>query len=123
MPLYRQLGNWGFVWLVRRLFGGQYSDLCYGYNAFWSRAVHALELDGDGFEIETMMNIRALRAGLKVAEVPSFEAARIYGTGRLRTIPDGWRVLRTIAREWRTAAQASRAARPRARVMAPQARS
>lgn len=100
MPFHRRLGNWGFVMLVRLLFGGHYSDLCYGYNAFWSRAVPTLQLDGDGFEIETMMNVRALQVGLKVAEVPSFEAERVHGIGRLRTIPDGWRVLKTIWREW-----------------------
>ena len=73
-----------------------------------------LRLDGDGFEIETMMNVRALQLGLRVAEVPSFESARIYGTSRLRTIPDGWRVLRTIWREWaapRVARAAAEAAR------------
>jgi glycosyltransferase involved in cell wall biosynthesis len=100
MPFYRKLGNWGFVVSVRVLFGGSYSDLCYGYNAFWRDVLPHLCLDADGFEIETMMNIRALRAGLVVAEVPSFEAARIYGEGRLRTIPDGWRVLKTIVKEW-----------------------
>src|SRR3712207_7326805 len=30
----------------------------------------------------------------------SFEAERVFGEGRLRTIPDGWRVLKTIWREW-----------------------
>jgi glycosyltransferase involved in cell wall biosynthesis len=100
MPFYRRLGNWGFVMLVRYLFGGQYSDLCYGYNAFWAEAIRKLDLDGDGFEIETEMNVRALRAGLKIAEIPSFEAERIHGTSNLKTIPDGWRVLRTIVREW-----------------------
>jgi len=99
MPFHRKLGNAGFVLLVRLLFGGAYTDLCYGYNALWSWVVPILELDGDGFEIETMMNVRALRAGLQVAEVPSFEACRITGQGRLRTIPDGTRVLRTIVRE------------------------
>lgn len=99
MPFYRKMGNWAFVMMVRVLFGGKYSDLCYGYNAFWSYCLPQLELDGDGFEIETMMNVRALQAGLNVAEVPSFEAKRIYGEGRLRTIPDGWRVLRTIVQE------------------------
>jgi glycosyltransferase involved in cell wall biosynthesis len=101
MPRYRRLGNAAFAQTVRLLFGGRYSDLCYGYNAFWARVLPVLQLDGDGFEIETMMNVRALRAGLKVAEVPSFEAARVYGEGRLRTIPDGWRVLKTIYREHR----------------------
>ena len=100
MPFYRRLGNWVFVLLVRLLFGGRYSDLCYGYNAFWRRVLPLLNLDADGFEIETMMNVRALRAGLKVVEVPSFEAERVHGVGRLRTIPDGWRVLKTIFREW-----------------------
>ncbi len=101
MPFHRRMGNWGFVTLVRILFGGHYTDLCYGYSAFWSDVVPMLELDGSGFEIETMMNIRALCNDLKVAEVPSFEAPRVFGTGRLRTIPDGWRVLKTIFREFR----------------------
>ena len=90
-----------FVYLVRALFGGRFTDLCYGYNAMWTRVVPVLQLDGDGFEIETMMNIRALRGGLKIAEVPSFESARVHGTGRLLTFPDGWRVLKTIWRERR----------------------
>ena len=99
MPIHRRLGNMTFVYLVRLFFGGKYTDLCYGYNAFWTRVVPMLELDTDGFEIETEMNIRVLRRGLKVAEVPSFESERVYGVGRLRTIPDGWRVLKTIFRE------------------------
>ena len=99
MPIHRRLGNLTFVYLVRLFFGGKYTDLCYGYNAFWTRVVPMLELDTDGFEIETEMNIRVLRRGLKVAEVPSFESERVYGVGRLRTIPDGWRVLKTIFRE------------------------
>jgi len=99
MSWLRALGNWGFTMLTRAFFGGGYTDLCYGYNAFWRRVVPMLELTGTGFEIETMMNIRALRANLKVAEVPSFEAARIYGDSNLRTFPDGWRVLKTIFRE------------------------
>jgi glycosyltransferase involved in cell wall biosynthesis len=99
MPLYRKLGNDGFVLLVRILFRRRFSDLCYGYNAFWARVLPLLNLDGDGFEIETMMNVRAVRAGLQVVEVPSFEGRRVYGRSRLRTIPDGTRVLRTIFRE------------------------
>lgn len=103
MPFHRRMGNATFVHLVRRLHGGKYTDLCYGYNAFWRRHLPLLELDGDGFEIETEMNIRALRSGLRVHEVPSFEDRRVMGVGRLRTIPDGWRVLRTILRERRRA--------------------
>ena len=96
MPLHRKLGNWSFVWMVRMFFGGKYTDLCYGYNAFWKRVLPKLDLDCSGFEIETMMNVRALKAGLQITEVPSFEFPRVHGIGRLRTIPDGWRVLKTI---------------------------
>ncbi len=102
MPRYRQFGNLAFVYFVRLLYGGRFSDLCYGYNAFWTSTTHLLQLNGDGFEIETMMNVRALRAGLQIAEVPSFEAKRVYGEGRLKTIPDGLRVLRTIWHERHT---------------------
>jgi glycosyltransferase involved in cell wall biosynthesis len=99
MSLHRKFGNWCFVVFSRVLFGGHYSDLCYGYNAFYTRILSRIDLDGDGFEIETQMNLRVLRAGFKVAEVPSFEADRIHGVSNLRTIPDGWRVLKTMIKE------------------------
>ncbi len=104
MMALRRAGNAALTGLVRLLFGGGYTDLCYGYSAFWRRVVPLLALDADGFEIETQMNVRALRAGLAVAEVPSFEAARVHGASNLRTFPDGWRVLKAIARERRAPA-------------------
>ncbi len=99
MPLHRKLGNRAFVLLTWLFFRARFSDLCYGYNAFWTEVVDRLELTATGFEVETMMNIRAHRIGLRVAEVPSFEHKRHHGIGRLRTIPDGMRVLRTIFAE------------------------
>lgn len=110
MPLYRKLGNLSFVLMVRLLFGGKYTDLCYGYNAFWKGVLPVLDLDCTGFEIETLMNVRALKARLKIIEVPSFEAPRIHGNSNLKTIPDGWRVLKTIFREANV--RAPQAARP-----------
>ncbi|MFN8525913.1 MAG: glycosyltransferase family 2 protein [Chloroflexota bacterium] len=100
MPIYRQLGNFGFVLLVRALFGGRYTDLCYGYNAAWRRCMQQLDLDCDGFEVETVMNLRAVARGLKIVEVPSYESPRVHGVGHLRTFPDGWRVLKSVFREW-----------------------
>lgn len=69
----RKFGNKVLTGLVNRIYGTSYSDLCYGYNAFWARHLDALNLDCDGFEVETLMNIRAAKAGLKVQEVPSHE--------------------------------------------------
>jgi glycosyltransferase involved in cell wall biosynthesis len=97
----RRLGNLFFVLLARLFFGGRFSDMCYGYIAFWKRVLPVLDLDSDGFEIETQMNLQALRAGLRVVEVPSYERLRIHGASNLRTFPDGWRVLKTLFREWR----------------------
>jgi glycosyltransferase involved in cell wall biosynthesis len=99
MELHRQLGNWGLMIAGRLLFGGNFSDLCYGYNAFWTRVVPTLKLDTTGFEIETEMNVHALKAKLKITEVPSFESERVHGVSRLQTFPDGMRVLKTLLRE------------------------
>jgi glycosyltransferase involved in cell wall biosynthesis len=99
MSLFRMLGNWGLTLIVRLLYGGLFSDLCYGYMAFWTRHLATLNCDCDGFEVETLINVRALKNRLKVVEVASFEAPRISGVSNLRAIPDGWRVLKTILRE------------------------
>jgi glycosyltransferase involved in cell wall biosynthesis len=90
----------------------KYTDLCYGYNVFWRRHLPALKLDstsepkldgssfwGDGFEIETLIHVRVAQAGLRVAEVPSFEYKRIHGASNLNATRDGLRVVRTIFAE------------------------
>jgi hypothetical protein len=58
----RRIGNWGLAKVVNLIWGGQYSDLCYGYNAFWRRCLPLVTPDCKGFEVETLMNIRAARA-------------------------------------------------------------
>jgi hypothetical protein len=104
--------------LTNRLFGTRYTDLCYGYNALWRRVVPCLNLPpvdasdaraagavwGDGFEIETLLHLRGVQAGLRQVEVPSYEAPRRDGMSNLRTYRDGRRVLATILRERRTTA-------------------
>lgn len=97
----RRFGNKFLGALVNRLFGTHYSDLCYGYNAFWARHLEILALDCPGFEVETLMNIRAATAGLRVHEVPSFEHRRVYGASNLHIVMDGWRIAKVIVREWR----------------------
>jgi glycosyltransferase involved in cell wall biosynthesis len=99
MTLLRRLGNRGLLLFVRMLYGGQFSDLCYGYIAFWKRVLPAIDPDSDGFAIETQMSVRALKAGLRISEVPSFERRRIHGKSNLRAVPDGWMILKTIVRE------------------------
>jgi glycosyltransferase involved in cell wall biosynthesis len=99
LTVIRSAGNSGLRIAVNTLFGTKYTDLCYGYSAFWRWTLPHLALDCDGFEIETMMNIRAQTTGLKIAEVPSMEADRIYGVSNLNAIRDGLRILRVIVTE------------------------
>jgi glycosyltransferase involved in cell wall biosynthesis len=99
ITLLRRMGNWTFAKIVNSIWGGQYSDLCYGYNAFWRRCLPFVTPDCDGFEVETLMNIRAARAQLRIHEVPSFEHFRRHGVSNLSARRDGIRVLRTIVSE------------------------
>ena len=99
LTMVRQVGNWALSRTANLLYGTRYTDLCYGYNAFWVQCLPYLSVDVAGFEVETLLNVRVAKAGLQVAEVPSFEAERIHGDSHLRTFRDGFRVLRTMVRE------------------------
>jgi glycosyltransferase involved in cell wall biosynthesis len=126
----RQLGNLLLNKIVNVLYGTRYTDLCYGYNAFRRECLDVMELEageidgidgstmlwGDGFEVETLINVRIAKAGLRVAEVPSFEHSRHFGDSNLNAISDGIRVLRTIH------AERKRGARRTARGNTPQHR-
>ena len=95
----RQLGNRALVALVNLLFRTRFSDLCYGYNAFWRHCLAHMQVNCDGFEVETLINVRVARAGLRIAEVPSVEHERLFGESKLNAVRDGLRVLRTIITE------------------------
>ena len=95
----RRLGNLGLSTMVNLLFKARFSDLCYGYNAFWRHCLDYVSIDCDGFEVETLINLRMHKARLKIVEIPSFEYPRMYGASNLHTFRDGWRVLKTIVKE------------------------
>ena len=98
---FRRLGNYGLSVLVNLLFWTRFSDLCYGYNAFWRHCLDTISIDCNGFEVETLLNLRMHTARFNIIEVPSFEHPRIYGESNLHALRDGWRVLKTIWQEWR----------------------
>jgi glycosyltransferase involved in cell wall biosynthesis len=95
----RALGNKFLTGIVNALYGTSYTDLCYGYNAFSKAVLPAINVNCDGFEVETLINVRIAKAGLKVAEVPSLERERVHGVSKLHPVRDGIRVFRTIVRE------------------------
>ena len=75
---FRRAGNAALNQLVNLLFGTRYTDLCYGYNAFRASLIPILDLPpvrtasdtrggmlwGDGFEIETLINVRVAERAL-----------------------------------------------------------
>ncbi len=97
----RSLGNKVLSGSANVLHGTRFTDLCYGYNAFWARCLPFISLDVPGFEVETLINLRIAGAGMKITEVPSYELDRIHGESNLNTFRDGFRVLGTIVREAR----------------------
>jgi len=125
----RALGNYGLNFITNVLLRTKYTDLCYGYNAFWASVLDHLDLPdpalplradghmhwGDGFEIETVLNCRIAIAGLKITEVPSVERLRIHGVSNLNAVSDGLRVLKTIWSE-RSRARTSMTSTVRARL-------
>jgi Glycosyl transferase family 2 len=97
----RKLGNTCLSGTANLLHGTHFTDLCYGYNAFWARCLPFIALDVPGFEVETLINLRIAGAGMKITEVPSYEEERIHGESNLKTFRDGFRVLGTILSESR----------------------
>jgi glycosyltransferase involved in cell wall biosynthesis len=99
ITMLRRWGNRVLNGWVNVLFGTRYTDLCYGYNAFWASCLEEIEIDCDGFEVETLINVRLAKAGLRVVEVASYEHERLHGVSNLNVVRDGSRVLRTILTE------------------------
>jgi CheY-like chemotaxis protein len=101
MPRYRRMGNAAFVHLANLLFGCTFTDITYGYHAFWRNCLDEIQFDDiDGFDFEIAFYLRAVRERLRIVEVASFEGYRFSGMGKLKTIPDGWLILMRILREW-----------------------
>ena len=96
IPPLRVLGNKFFVLMVNVLFGAHYTDMCYGYRSFRKGALERLGLKEEGFGIETEINIKAVKRGLRVIEIPSTEKKRASGEGKLTTFGDGYVILKTI---------------------------
>ena len=94
----RRLGNLFLLTAFNTVYDAHLTDLCYGFCAFHRRYLEHLRLSATGFEIEAEMTVRAMQAGLRIAEVPSLEMPRRTGASNLHAIRDGIRVLRTVLR-------------------------
>jgi glycosyltransferase involved in cell wall biosynthesis len=95
----RRLGSRGLTKIAAVLYGTGYTDLTYGFNAYWRGTIVDASNLSDGFEFEIQAAIRAWRAGIRTAEIPCFEEPRVGGETKLHAALDGWRILKAILGE------------------------
>lgn len=93
--------------LVRKsinvLFHNDIKDIMTGYRAFSYEFVKTFPVLSKGFEIETEMSIHAIDKNMAVENIVIDYRDRPEGSeSKLNTYPDGIKVLRTIARLYRT---------------------
>lgn len=92
------VGNKLVRFLVNRIFSADIHDVMTGYRAFSRRFVKSFPVLSGGFEIETEMTIHALDKDFLVREIPIHYQDRTEGSeSKLDTLPDGMRVLKTVA--------------------------
>jgi hypothetical protein len=109
-----RFGNALLSWLVNALFGTRFTDMGYGYNAYWRDMLAALDLPpidaprlrrgqqlwGDGPEIEPLINIRTAAQGMRVVEVASVGYPPINGVRERQWLRRAVRGLRTALTEY-----------------------
>ena len=90
------VGNKLFNFLINTLFNGRITDSQSGFRALSRKAIDAIDLVTNGFEIETEMTIKALKEGLRVLEVPIRYLRRRGTPSKLSAFTAGSRILKTI---------------------------
>jgi hypothetical protein len=114
-----RIGNALLSRFVNALFGTRFTDLGYGYNAYWRALLPLLDLPpidaprvkrgrvqwGDGPEIEPLINIRTAAQGLRVVEVSSVGYPPINGHPERHRLRRALRAMRVAfaeyVRRWR----------------------
>jgi glycosyltransferase involved in cell wall biosynthesis len=97
--LVRRVGNDALTRFANTLFGAQYTDITYGYNAYWRSTIRHLGWLAEGFEFEIQAAVRAVTVGMRTAEVAAHESARIGGASKLNPLRDGMAIVRILLAE------------------------
>jgi len=91
-------GNDFVRWLIKLLYGFEYSDVMTGYRSFTRAFAKTLPVLSPGFEIETELSIHAVDKRWRIAQIPIDYRDRPEGSvSKLNTVSDGLKVLRMIA--------------------------
>jgi len=94
-----RFGNRLLTGLVARFFGERMSDMLSGYRIMSRRFVKSFPALATGFETETELTVHALELRMPIAEVMTpYRERPAESASKLRTIPDGIRIMRLIMR-------------------------
>jgi glycosyltransferase involved in cell wall biosynthesis len=94
-----RLGNRVLTGLVAWVFGARFNDMLSGYRVMSKRFVKSFPALASGFETETELTVHALQLRTPIAEVATpYRERPPSSSSKLRTIPDGIRILRLITR-------------------------
>ena len=100
---FHNFGNRLVRWSINALFGSSIRDIMTGYRAFSYQFVKSFPVLSEGFEIETEMSIHAVDKNMQLETVVIQYRDRPEGSeSKLNTYSDGFRVLRTIAKLYRS---------------------
>ncbi len=95
----RRAGNAALTRFGNLVFGCRYTDITFGFNAYWRQSIDHLGELADGFEFEIQAALRATGVGMRTSEVPTYERARLGGASKLNPLTDGLAILRIILSE------------------------
>jgi glycosyltransferase involved in cell wall biosynthesis len=91
-----QIGNRLFNLVIMSLTGKLVTDSQTGFRVFKREVIEKLNLQSDGYEIETEITVKGLIGGFAFKELPITVERRRFGASKLKLIGDSKRILRTI---------------------------
>jgi len=85
-------GNRIAVATVNFLFRAKVTDITNGFGIMSKDVWNRLSLDSDHWSFDTQIICRALKRGIRIIEIPSFEPKRSGGRAKLNILDAAWRI-------------------------------
>jgi len=96
IPNVNRIGNRMFSDLIQLFTGVKISDSQSGFRAIRSSVIKKMRLNSRGYEVESEMLVKALKMGVRVAEIPVSFEQRTVGKSKLDPLKDGTKILYSI---------------------------
>lgn len=91
-----QIGNMFFNMAIMVLTGERITDSQTGFRAMRREVLEELDIQSDGYEVETEITIKGLKNGFTFKETPITCSRSKYRVSRLRLLSDGTKILKTM---------------------------